>query len=60
MDMVCNDHYGYTKDVTELVLEANHGLADLGGVLPLGTKVILPVVEDTTNDVQLVQLWGNP
>ena len=59
VDMVCNNHYGKTKDITELVFKTNHGLADLGQILPIGTKIILPVVEDTTSDVQLVQLWGS-
>lgn len=40
----------------ELVLEANRGLADLGPVLPVGTIVFLPVIEET-KEVGSVSLW---
>ena len=59
VDMVCNDHYGATADVTELVLEANRGVANLGGVLPLGTKIVLPVIEDSIPVQELIQLWSD-
>lgn len=42
VDLICHRHYGRTADVTEAVLAANPGLADLGPVLPIGTPVHLP------------------
>lgn len=42
VDIACLRHYGRTKDVTETVLDANPGLADLGPVLPFGTKIAMP------------------
>jgi len=42
VDLACNRHYGRTKDVTELVLDANVGLAALGPVLPFGTVIVMP------------------
>lgn len=56
VDAVCQRVYGRTAGVTEAVLAANPGLADLGPVLPHGTVIDLP---DTTPQpaVQRVQLW---
>ena len=42
IDLLCNRHYGRTAGVTEEVLEANPGLADLGVELPVGTQIDLP------------------
>lgn len=39
------------------VLEANPGLADLGPVLPLGTRVRLPATSSRAHARPLVQLW---
>ena len=56
VDMICQRIYGRTAGVTEAVMEANPGLADLGAVLPHGIEVELP---DTPPQpaVQRVQLW---
>ncbi|WP_439668367.1 Bacteriophage P2 tail protein GPX [Cupriavidus necator] len=56
VDAVCQRVYGRTAGVTEAVLAANPGLADLGPVLPHGTVIDLP---DTFPQpaVQRVQLW---
>lgn len=43
VDIACLRHYGRTKAVTETVLDANPGLADLGAVLPFGTVIAMPV-----------------
>ena len=42
VDAICQRVYGRTAGVTEAVLEANPGLADLGPVLPHGTVIDLP------------------
>ena len=59
VDAICWRHYGHTAGVTEQVLLANPGLADLGPILPLGTAVTLPDLPtqpaETTR--QLVNLW---
>lgn len=39
------------------VLEINPGLADLGPVLPVGTKVRLPTTTSQPQTRPLVQLW---
>ncbi len=56
VDAICQRVFGRTAGVTEAVLEANPGLADLGPVLPHGTVLDLP---DTNPQpaVQRVQLW---
>ncbi len=56
LDAVCQRIYGRTAGVTEAVMEANPGLADLGAVLPHGTEIEMP---DTPPQpaVQRVQLW---
>lgn len=59
VDQICQRHYGYTAGITEQVYAANHGLAELGPILPLGTAVTLPDLPtkpaETTR--QLVNLW---
>lgn len=57
VDIACWKHYGQTAAVTEAVLEANVGLADLGAILPLGTLIRMPVVETRTTARRLVGLW---
>lgn len=57
VDLVCLDYYGRTASLTELVLEANPGLAALGPVLPLGTVLTLPFVETKPKARELVKLW---
>lgn len=56
VDLICHRHYGRTAGVTEQVLDANRGLADLGTVLPMGTRVELP--EQPVQTVKkLINLW---
>ncbi|MCA6220057.1 tail protein X [Photorhabdus sp. P32] len=56
VDSLCWRYYGRTQGVTELVLEANPGLADFGAILPHGTEVELP--EITPSPVMpIIQLW---
>lgn len=42
------------------VLDANPGLADLGVILPLGTRVLVPAAPEVTGTpvLPLVQLWS--
>lgn len=56
VDAICQRVYGQTAGMTEAVLEANRGLADLGPVLPHGTVLYLPDLPHQA-DVQRVQLW---
>lgn len=57
VDIACWKHYGQTSVVTEAVLEANAGLADLGAILPMGTLILMPVVETRAAASCLVGLW---
>lgn len=58
LDALCQRVLGRTAGVTEAALSANHGLADLGPVLPNGTLVELPdTVQATQTETALVQLW---
>lgn len=58
LDLMCYRVFGRTAGVTEAALEANTGLADLGPVLPMGTRVNLSDPVDAVQpDVDLVQLW---
>ncbi len=56
VDLICHRHYGRTAGVTEQVLDANHGLADLGPVLPMGTRVELPSLP-AQPVTKLINLW---
>ncbi|MCY1515225.1 Phage Tail Protein X [compost metagenome] len=57
VDAICWRHYGRTAGVTEAVLEANPGLADLGAVIPHGTTVVLPDAAPQAEQRQVVNLW---
>ncbi|WHA40906.1 tail protein X [Agrobacterium larrymoorei] len=57
VDLACLAHYGRTAKVVEAVIEANPGLAALGVVLPMGTKITMPVISSTTTQPRLVSLW---
>lgn len=56
VDLICHRHYGRTAGATEQVLDANHGLADLGHVLPMGTRVVLPDLPAQPVK-KLINLW---
>lgn len=56
VDLLCWRHYGRTQGMTEAVLAANPGLADIGPVLPHGLAVELPDLVPVTT-AQTVQLW---
>lgn len=56
LDMLCQRHYGRTEDVVEAVLLANPGIADQGVILPYGTHVSLPVVNEAPVS-ETVSLW---
>lgn len=57
IDALCWRHYGRTAGVTEAVLEANPGLADLGPILPQGVLVNMPEAQTTAPVRQTVNLW---
>ncbi|CAJ0743817.1 tail protein X [Ralstonia mannitolilytica] len=56
VDAICQRVYGRTAGVTEAVLAANPGIADLGPVLPHGTELDMLDISPQPA-VQMVQLW---
>lgn len=57
VDAICWRHYGRTAGVTESVLQANPGLAELGPVLPQGTLITLPDIQPSAPNRHMVNLW---
>lgn len=58
VDAICARELGRTAAVTEAVFAANAGLADLGPVLPHGTRVQIPESVQATPSLQpRIQLW---
>ena len=57
VDLACKAFYGRTADVTEAVLNANPGLAELGPILPMGTKITMPVIDTRPKARPLVKLY---
>lgn len=57
LDAICHRHYGRTAAVTEAVLQANPGIAELGPVLPHGTLVELPDMAPRPQNKNMIQLW---
>lgn len=56
VDSLCWRHYGATRGLNELVLEANPGLAALGAILPIGYEVELPPMPPAATQ-QITYLW---
>lgn len=57
VDWIAYQHYGTTSSrVVEQLLDANHGLADRGPVLPAGIIINLPEI-DTAATAQGLKLW---
>lgn len=56
VDIACMRHYGRTAEVTELVLDANPGVA-ASVILPLGTRLTMPDCDTKTAASKLVSLW---
>lgn len=60
VDLICWRLYGEkmrSTRIVEQVLELNHGLADLGAVLPIGMLLIVPVLTTAITKKETVQLW---
>jgi phage tail protein X len=58
VDRIVWKHYGrQSSGVVEAILASNPNVAGLGPLLPLGTRVELPVVVDAPAD-ESVRLWG--
>ena len=56
VDRICQRVYGRTAGVTEQVLIANPGMADLGPILPMGTLITLPE-QAPQAESPMLQLW---
>ncbi|RUI11483.1 phage tail protein [Pseudomonas aeruginosa] len=56
LDAICHRYYAGRPGATELVLEANPGLARLGPVLPEGVTVTLPDFPPPVDSGQIM-LW---
>jgi phage tail protein X len=57
VDSLCWRHYGTTRGMNELVLEANPGLAAIGAILPIGHEVELPERPPAAATQQITYLW---
>lgn len=58
VDLACLSHYGRTVEVTEAVLNANPGLAELGPILPMGTRITMPDIARRAAARALANLWN--
>ncbi len=56
VDELCWRHYGRTAGLSEVVLLANPGLAEIGPFIPHGTPVDMPDIAPTPTQ-QIIQLW---
>lgn len=56
LDAICHRYYEGRPGATELVLEANPGLAALGPVIPTGTVIELPDLPERKDEGRVV-LW---
>lgn len=56
LDAICHAYYDGRAGATELVLEANPGLANLGPVIPENTVIELPELPETEDESAIV-LW---
>ena len=56
LDLICQHYYGYQSGAVEQVLAVNAHLADLGVILPIGSKVSLPTIKQPSAKKTTV-LW---
>jgi phage tail protein X len=56
IDLICWRHYGKTDSTVELVYKNNPDLAKLDLVIPIGTEIYLPDVQDIKVN-QFTELW---
>ena len=57
VDAICRSTYGDESGYVEAVLEANPGLAGLGPVLPIRTRLMLPDLPRAAPERRIVSLW---
>lgn len=57
LDEIVWRHYDAgIRCAVEIVIEANQGIAALGPILPIGTRIFLPVIEEPKK-AESVRLW---
>lgn len=56
VDLICYRYYGARPRAVEAVYKANPGLADQGPVLPVGTRVFMPVITEKRQKTT-IKLW---
>lgn len=56
LDEICHTYYGRASGAVEAVLNANHGLAELGPVYSAGVVIVLPELP-VTDTAPSVRLW---
>lgn len=56
IDAIAHKHYGRHDGTTEIILEANRGLAAEPLVLPEGLQIALPDIDDSA-PIQTVKLY---
>lgn len=56
IDAICYRYYGYTARAVEAVYDANPGLCELSTMLPIGTPVKMPVINEKRT-AATIQLW---
>ncbi len=57
LDAICVGFYGRSKNVTELVLDHNPRLADLGPIYSVGVEIMLPEIANETEGESSIHLW---
>lgn len=57
IDSICYKYYGNQSGTVEVVMDHNKHLADLGIVLPIGTRIELPAITTKPRQDKRVALW---
>lgn len=57
LDILCWRYYGRTRETLEKVYAANTGLAELGALLPHGTAVEMPEINESPIR-ETIKLWN--
>ncbi|MBV0900076.1 MAG: tail protein X [Wolbachia endosymbiont of Fragariocoptes setiger] len=55
IDLICWRHYGFNSGAVEIVLKANHGLAEYS-ILPAGLKIKLPIIKEPLKK-SVLKVW---
>jgi phage tail protein X len=57
LDFICWKQYQQQAGAVEAVLLSNPGLADVGPIIPINTRIVLPELSSPVTEAEPIRLW---